>query len=132
MVPEKVLHQHNLKRTGCREGIISILNKAGMPLSENEIRDKLNGHFDRTTFYRSFKTLLENSILHKIVVDNQIVKYALGSLGEMQKNHAHFFCTSCNGINCLEPVLVDISRLPQGYVVRETEIIIKGLCIRCQ
>ena len=38
MEPQKVLHDHNLKRTGCREGIISLIMEAGEPLSENEIR----------------------------------------------------------------------------------------------
>jgi Fur family transcriptional regulator, ferric uptake regulator len=50
MEPQKVLHAHNLKRTGCREGIILLIMEAGEPLSENEIRDRLAGNFDRTTF----------------------------------------------------------------------------------
>lgn len=132
MKPEKVLHEHNLKRTGCREGVIAVITEAGQPLSENEIRNRLAGNFDRTTFYRSFKTLQENNILHKIVVDNQLVKYALGKQATQTKNHAHFYCTSCDGIQCLEPVQVDLSGIPAGLLVQETEIIIKGLCIQCQ
>lgn len=132
MEPEKVLHDHNLKRTGCREGIISVITEAGQPLSENEIRSRLTGNFDRTTFYRSFKTLLENNILHKIVVNNQLVKYALGKPATKTKNHAHFYCTLCDGIMCLEPVTIDLSGIPAGFLVQETEIIIKGLCIQCR
>jgi Fur family transcriptional regulator, ferric uptake regulator len=50
MEPQRVLHAHNLKRTGCREGIILLIMEAGESLSENEIRDRLAGNFDRTTF----------------------------------------------------------------------------------
>lgn len=132
MEPGKVLHEHKLKSTGCREGIIKVITIAGQPLSENEIREKLSGSFDRTTFYRTFKTLQKNNILHKIVVGNQLVKYGLGNSAKQSKNHAHFYCTSCHGIKCLEPVPVDVSGIPNGYLVQETEIIIKGLCIRCQ
>ncbi len=131
MEPVKVLHEHNLKRTGCREGIIEVITRAGQPLSENEIRNRLSGNFDRTTFYRSFKTLQEYNILHKIVVDNQLVKYALGKSDTKTNSHAHFYCTSCNGLKCLDPVPVDLSGMPEGYVVEETEIIIKGLCSQC-
>jgi Fur family ferric uptake transcriptional regulator len=132
MKPDKVLHEHNLKRTACREGIIEVISDAEQALSEYEIRRRLSGHFDRTTFYRSFKTLQENNILHKIVVDNQLVKYALDSSGFGTKNHSHFYCTSCKDIMCLGPVAVDLSVIPSGYKAKETEILIKGLCARCQ
>src|SRR5690554_7431982 len=89
MNAENILHRHNLKRTGCREGILDIIIKASNPLSENEIRERLPITFDRTTFYRSFKTLLEHNILHKIVVDNQLVKFGIGYSGNRDNNHAH-------------------------------------------
>ncbi|MFW6290648.1 MAG: hypothetical protein ACOC0R_06735 [Mariniphaga sp.] len=82
MEPDKILHQHNLKRTGCREGIIEVLAAAEHPLSESEIRESLNENFDRTTFYRSFKTLLENKILHKIVVTTIWLNMHCGNLQE--------------------------------------------------
>ena len=77
MSPIDILNRHNLKRTSCREGIIEVIMTANEALSENEIRERLSGNYDRTTFYRSFKTLEEYKIIHKIVVDNQLVKYAL-------------------------------------------------------
>ena len=75
-----ILNHHNLKRTSCREGIIEVVMAAKQALSENEIRERLAGNYDRTTFYRSFKTLEEHKIIHKIVVDNQLVKYALDNM----------------------------------------------------
>jgi Fur family transcriptional regulator, ferric uptake regulator len=131
MKPEKVLHEHNLKRTGCREGIIDVITQSGQPLSENEIRNLLPGNFDRTTFYRSFKTLLENKIIHKIVIDNQRVKYAIGSSVTRTKSHAHFFCISCNEVRCLEPAGMKIPPIPKGYSAWDIEMIIKGECAIC-
>ena len=76
MKANEVLNYHHLKRTSCREGIIDVVMSSDEALSEAEIRERLQGCYDRTTFYRSFKTLEENKIIHKIIVDNNLVKYA--------------------------------------------------------
>lgn len=132
MTPENILHRHQLKRTGCREGILEIIIKARNPLSENEIRERLSVNFDRTTFYRSFKTLLEHNILHKIVVDNQLVKFGIGYTDHNENNHAHFYCTACKNVNCLDSINLNLPILPKGYSLYETEIIMKGLCPQCK
>lgn len=131
MNTQEVLHRHNLKRTSCREGILNAIVESDQALSENEIREKLEGSYDRTTFYRSFKTLIENNIVHKIVVDNQIVKYALDPLITLKHSHAHFYCETCECVKCMDSVIVDIPALPEGYQANHIELIIKGLCASC-
>ncbi|MFW5831719.1 MAG: Fur family transcriptional regulator [Prolixibacteraceae bacterium] len=131
MEPQKILHAHNLKRTACREGIILLIMEAGQPLSENEVRERLVERFDRTTFYRSFKILQDSKIIHKIVVDNQLVKYALDNSLTKKRDHAHFYCEKCSGVQCLDSAPMEIPKMPGGFVVWETEMIIKGLCNKC-
>lgn len=126
-----ILYDHKLKRTSCREGILDVVMTAGEALSENEIREQLAGHYDRTTFYRSFKILEENQILHKIVVDNQLVKYALNNAVTRKKEHAHFYCNECHTVECLDAVPVLNYQLPDGYSHEETEVLIKGTCATC-
>lgn len=126
-----ILNNHNLKRTSCREGIIDVLISAQQALSDSEIKERLGVNYDRTTFYRSFKTLEEHKIIHKIVVDNQLVKYALGySLPHIHK-HAHFYCNKCHKVKCMESVPVQKYQLPKGYSNSETEVLIKGICDNC-
>jgi Fur family ferric uptake transcriptional regulator len=127
-----ILNTHNLKRTSCREGIIEVVMEAGQALSENEIRKRLAGNYDRTTFYRSFKTLEERNIIHKIVVDNQLVKYALDNSITRKQEHAHFYCSACDTVKCLEEIPVKQYQLPDGYSNNETEVIIKGMCPICK
>jgi Fur family ferric uptake transcriptional regulator len=127
----EVLNSHNLKRTSCREGIIDVMLTAKEALSENEIRDKLLGNYDRTTFYRSFKTLEEHHILHRIVVDNLKVKYAVNPALTGAQAHAHFYCKECNTVLCLTHIPIQNPLLPQGYLQTETELLIKGYCSRC-
>ena len=131
MNPVDILYSHNLKRTSCREGIIKVVMTANQALSENEIREQLSGNYDRTTFYRSFKTLQEHRIIHKIVVDNQFVKYALDNTVTHIEEHAHFFCNECHTVKCMANVPVQKFQLPEGYSDLETEVLIKGTCVNC-
>jgi Fur family ferric uptake transcriptional regulator len=132
MKPVEILNNHNLKRTSCREGIIEIVMNTNQALSENEIRERLVGNYDRTTFYRSFKTLEEHKIIHKIVVDNQLVKYAIDNSVTQKDKHAHFYCNECNTVQCMDNIPVQKYQLPDGYTDVETEVIIKGKCANCK
>jgi Fur family transcriptional regulator, ferric uptake regulator len=132
MKAKDILLSHHLKRTSCREGIIDLMIQSGQALSENEIRDRLASHYDRTTFYRSFKTLVEHQILHKIVIDTSLVKYGLDQSRLNQHIHPHFFCNDCHAVSCLEELETESIRLPKGFVSQETEILIKGICPECK
>ncbi|MDD4637958.1 MAG: transcriptional repressor [Bacteroidales bacterium] len=127
-----VLNIHNLKRTSCREGIIDIMLSTNQALSENDIRNQLSYNFDRTTFYRSFKTLEEHKIIHKIIIDNQIIKYAIDKSITDKKGHAHFFCNHCHIVKCLDSVPMQEIQLPDGYAEDEIDILIKGTCPTCK
>ena len=127
-----ILNNHSLKRTSCREGIIEIMLNANKALSEVEIKECLTGKYDRTTFYRSFKTLEEHKIIHKIVVDNLMVKYAIDNPIHQNKEHVHFYCNDCHTVQCVDTVNVLDIKLPDGYTPTETEIIIKGTCAICR
>jgi Fur family ferric uptake transcriptional regulator len=111
----EILSRHKLKRTSCREGIIEVMMSASEALAENEIREKLSGNYDRTTFYRSFKTLEEHRIVHKILIDNQTLKYALNHSMTQTTRHAHFYCNFCHTVECLDSVKVQEMSLPDGY-----------------
>lgn len=127
-----ILKNNHLKRTSCREGIIDVVMAANQALSENEIREQLAGNYDRTTFYRSFKTLEEHRILHKIVVDNHLVKYALDNSVTRKSEHAHFYCQECQTVRCMDTIPLQKYSLPEGYADTETEVLIKGTCALCK
>ncbi|WP_347840675.1 transcriptional repressor [uncultured Draconibacterium sp.] len=126
-----ILKKHKLKRTSCREGIIEVVMAAKQALSENEISERLAGNYDRTTFYRSFKTLEQYRIIHKIVVDNQLVKYALDNSITNKHEHAHFYCAECHIVKCLDDIPITKYQLPDGYSNEETDVLIKGTCPGC-
>ncbi|WP_026474979.1 Fur family transcriptional regulator [Alkaliflexus imshenetskii] len=131
MRPSDILSNHNLKRTSCREGIIKVIDSNEVALSEQEIRQQLEGNYDRTTYFRAFKTLEDSGIIHKIVIDNQTIRYALGAYNKGKSKHAHFYCSKCQKVKCMPTVLTPEVPLPDGYKISETNLIIKGTCNNC-
>ena len=131
MKTDEILHKHNLVRTSCRESIIDAIVNTGYAISEEEIKSRVEATYDRTTFYRSFKTLIESGIIHKIVVDNQLVKYALTEDNSISKTHVHFYCNKCGIVECLPDEEVKSPKLPAGYRQLQSELIVKGFCSKC-
>ncbi|GAF03602.1 Fur family transcriptional regulator [Saccharicrinis fermentans] len=127
----EILNTFKIKGTGCRLGILDLMISSGIALSENEIRKNLEGKYNRTTFYRSFKTLEERSVIHKIVVDNQLVKYELDNSVTRKKEHAHFYCNKCNTVKCLDTIEIATPTVPKDYKITEQELILKGECNIC-
>ena len=132
MTAREILKNHNLRRTACREEIIETVLKAEQALSETEIRERLAANYDRTTFYRSFKTLEEHKIFHKIMVDKRLGKFALDNSVTHKNEHAHFFCNECHAVQCMDSVPVKNYPLPEGYSYDEAEVLIKGICAVCK
>jgi Fur family transcriptional regulator, ferric uptake regulator len=127
----QLLLNHNLRTTNCRQGILDILSQASEALTEHDIKEQLENHHDRTTIYRSFRTLIDNNLIHKIVVDNNLVKYALNPESYNACDHVHFYCKQCDKLVCIESEQHTGIPLPAGFNATETEIIIKGTCQTC-
>ncbi|ODT56663.1 MAG: hypothetical protein BGP01_00340 [Paludibacter sp. 47-17] len=134
MKPNDILAQHDVKKTLSRIALIKALQTSEQPLSENEIREQMLDQYDRITFYRNIQTLSESGILHRIVIDNTHVKYALNCC-EKEHHHAidhvHFYCKKCGKTICLDQVPVQQYPLPEGFRLEECDVVIKGLCKDC-
>ena len=127
----QILRQNKLKCTDCRAGILDVLMKSEVALSENDIKLALHDQFDRTTFYRSFKTLLEHELLHKVRVDSES-KYMVSTPDEtLPLNHYHFYCVKCGKVFCINDAIKNPLSLPEGFKAHFTELIVKGNCAAC-
>lgn len=133
MKAHELINAAHLHRGACRESIIKTLLESKHALSESEIKDKMEGKFDRTSVYRTFKTLIESQVLHQIVIDKGLIKYAVNHQQHSMIQHAHFYCTECGKVVCVEP-RIPISKeeqLPHSFTVKSAEIIYKGTCNQC-
>lgn len=132
-----VLKHHNIKKTAGRIAIIKALQDKCCPLSENEIKELMLESYDRITFYRNIHTLSAAGIIHKIVVDNTLIRYGLNCCESAhdhnvhKNNHAHFYCEKCQSVVCLQEIKIPEFCLPEGFVSADSDIIIKGKCEKC-
>lgn len=133
MTADQILKEHRIKKTVCRKCILDkLIESEDTALTENEIKDAFSDLFDRVTFYRSLKTLEENKVIHRIVLNNTTVKYALSSHLVLPKVHPHFHCTICDKVICLDSSILDKNiHLPMGYKVESAQILFEGTCPDC-
>ncbi len=134
MTASDILDHHQVKKTTPRVALIQAMQEARVPLSENEIKERMGELYDRATFYRSVQTLSSAGIIHRIVADNVMVKYALNNCENghhHQVDHAHFFCRQCHHLYCLKSIKVQTLDLPSGFVDEEHDLVIRGICDQC-
>ena len=132
-----ILRIHEVKKTPGRIAIIKALQDSSNPLSESEIKESMQENYDRITFYRNIQTLSSAGIIHKIVVDNTLIRFGLNCSDAKHNHHihrnehAHFYCESCRAVVCLKQVIIPEFTLPSGYKNVDSDIIIRGKCEKC-
>lgn len=133
MSPAEILNQHQIRKTAARVAIIQVLQNNPDAMSEAEIKEQMGDLYDRITFYRNMQNMSEAGVLHRIVVSNILVKYALNHCEKKHChhiNHAHFYCRQCETVTCLGDLQVK-AKIPDGFVEEEIELLIRGVCDKC-
>ncbi len=136
MNTETLLKEFHLRNTTPRTCILDEFIKYPYALAHNDLENTLGNKFDRVTIYRTLKTFLENGILHKVLDNDGVVKYAICATHEClheehSHSHVHFKCNFCGQTNCLNDIIIPNIQLPNGYKFRETNVLINGICKEC-
>lgn len=132
---DDILLANALRVTPCRIFVLGeFLKKGSKTVTELELEKKSKGHFDRVTIYRTLKTFIEADILHRVIGDDQSVKYALcRDHGHKPHNHehVHFKCNECLTTSCLDELSIAKIELPAGYLKQEVNLLVVGRCPEC-
>lgn len=131
------LRKYDLRHTMSRAEILRLMLARGAAMSEPDIEKEINGRCDRVTIYRTLSTFLDKGILHKVLDDGGVVKYAICSpacehVSYHQHNHVHFKCNECGNTTCLDGVEVPAIDLPQNYQLTEANVLLQGVCGDCK
>jgi Fur family ferric uptake transcriptional regulator len=133
---DEILKDFRLRSTISRSAILELFIHNDHALSYSDIEKEVAAAFDRVTVYRTLKTFLDKGVVHKVLDDGGSLKYALCndhcSTLEHHHDHVHFKCTKCGQTNCLEEVEVPAIKLPKGFKANEVNLLIQGLCNKCQ
>lgn len=133
---DQILKDFQLRSTTSRSAILELFLHNNHALSYSDIEREIATSFDRVTVYRTLKTFLDKGVVHKVLDDGGGLKYALcndhcTSEGHHHE-HVHFKCTKCGQTNCMDEVEVPGIKLPPGFKPLEFNLLIQGVCNKCQ
>ncbi len=127
-----ILKSHKLKSTSAREEVLSLLLENDYALSHADLEREMD--CDRVTLYRTLKTFQEKGLIHKVLDDNGIAKYAPCTECTSEHHtheHVHFKCDNCGNTVCIEDVKIPTIKLPAGFIPQEQNLLITGICNIC-
>jgi Fur family ferric uptake transcriptional regulator len=127
-----------IRRTGDRAPsgkvrILAILLAEHRAVTHHEIEERLSGEHrpDRITRYRVLEWLNEKYFVHRVVSDDRVWRFR-ANVDAHPHHHAHFECTRCTRVICLDDVKAKYDGpLPAGYRSQEIELTVKGLYAEC-
>jgi Fur family ferric uptake transcriptional regulator len=130
------LRQHGLRGTAARRDVLAIFEANDhLALTSAEVEERLSS-IDRITLYRTLRSFEEAGLIHQISDGSGKSKFALCGhhCGEQEHHdtHAHFRCLVCGTTNCLHSVTIPEIRLPKSYTMNDAQLVITGVCAKCQ
>lgn len=130
---ENLLSSANLRRTGPRAAILSVLLRARKPQTAYQITAKLSRTTpNKVTIYRTLESFLSAGLVHKVFLQQRSWYFELSHNCTENQCHPHFTCKNCGGIDCLIGLSVPIVKgLKKGFVIHRQQVQLEGLCPQC-
>jgi len=131
-----ILKKNQLSITDGRKKILEMFLKSAGALAHADIERNAESSFDRVTVYRTLQTFVEKGIIHNIPTTDNSILYALCKdnceAGHHHDNHVHFICDKCNKTFCLDDVTVPAVKLPKGFKLTHSKMVVSGICMDCK
>lgn len=89
-------------------------------------------HADSSSVFRALTLFANHRLLYSIDDGSGMQKYCVCRCGQFKCCHVHFSCIECHETICLKDMHIPTVAMPDGYMVKESEFVIKGVCPKCQ
>lgn len=124
-----------LRATPGRIAVLSQLVVAGRPLTHAVVVERVGSEgTDPSTIFRALNDMTEAAILRRMELGDHVYRYEIavreGESGD--SNHAHFLCTECGEILCLENNQNKTRPAADPRIKEVTEVLFKGQCTDCE
>ena len=123
------------RATRARIDVLAVLLAADEALSHHDVERRLGRGYDvdRVTLYRVLDWLTAQGLAHKVSGDDRVWRFSAAghAAAGAVPAHAHFECSECGRVICLEEARVPAVPLPAGFRRREIEVTVKGTCDAC-
>lgn len=133
-----VLEAEKIRPTNIRKEILYLFFEVNYAISHSDIFLKLNNKFDRVTIYRTLELFENKGLIHKIIDNTGVTKYASHGHGgcdinfkHHKTNHLHFKCKECGNIYCMCSIDVPEVNVPTGFELQDLKLSAEGLCKIC-
>lgn len=129
----QILESRGIKPTAIRIMLLRVMSEEDRAMSVQNLEDELET-FDKSTIFRAITLFNEHGLLHSIDDGTGVVKYAFCHDDQEEAHqdlHVHFYCESCHKTMCLEEVPTPEVSLPEGFVQKGVNYVVKGLCPDC-
>ncbi len=125
------LEAGGLRCTPQRFGVMAFLvEHTGHPTAPEifEAVNRLDPRSSRATVYNNLRDLVQAGLVREVAVEGRAARFDVKA-----KQHHHFICDRCGSVEDLQ--WYDVPRPASGSlgkrIVRECELIIRGLCANC-
>ena len=128
---ERRLADSGLRRTPQRYAVMAFLMKQpGHPTAAEifEAVNRVDPRSSRATIYNNLRDLVETGLVREVAVEGRAARFEVKSMP-----HHHFICDRCGNVEDVD--WYDVPRPAAAAlgkrVLREYELILRGLCTRC-
>ena len=131
----EILQSHHVKPTANRIVLLKTLAAADRPLSLVELEQRIIT-IDKSGIFRTLTTFKEHGVVH-VIDDASGARYEMCHSHHQEHEadedmHVHFYCEKCHTTFCLDNIPLPYVELPEDYIVKSANYIIKGLCPQCK
>ena len=126
----------DVKMTKPRLDVLEVVGNNRFPLSADDIFNTLerSSSINRVTVYRVLDLLVDNGIVERLSTGGRAAYYGLAP-NDHHAPHAHFYCTSCGQMDCLNPESLDVNTEPLWQTfpgrIDKIEVRVDGVCKNC-
>lgn len=128
---KRLLENSNLRCTPQRYAVMSfLLTHEGHPTAAEifEAVNRLDPRCSRATTYNNLRDLVRSGLVREVAVEGRAARFDAKGI-----RHHHFICDKCGVVEDLEwqKVSSPSSASLGKRIIRESEIIFRGLCEKC-
>nr|WKN38650.1 transcriptional repressor [Tunicatimonas sp. TK19036] len=132
---DNILKQKKIRPTAIRLLVLEYLLGQDVAISLTDLYQSFENS-DRVTLYRTLKVFEEYGLVHSINDGTLAPKYALCpdscDSQQHQDAHIHFHCDICGQTYCLPKSSIPGFELPEHFIKREVNLVVKGTCAACK
>lgn len=130
---ENILTGKGIKPTANRILVLKELMRNTHPINLADLEIALDP-MDKGSIFRVLQLFSEKEIIHVIEDGSRSLKYEICHAEDHHTaadQHPHFYCEKCGALYCLDSISLPDITLPDNFKVKSINLMIKGICPKC-